>query len=271
MLSSFPANRREANGRSHVIVAWLRGSRGELPHDELDANDPALDGLGAGLLLPRRASGRNHRLHVARGRRRQGLSRRVRQGEARHQGQRAAPVDRRSRGAHARREEQSPPRRHLGLGGDADGRSAIPGNGRAVQAGGNRQGQCPVQGSGRPLVRDDRLFRRLLREYRSPEEEQPADADVVAGPAESGLQGADRDAQRGELRHRLRAGREHPADEGRREGLAVPQGSRQEHRAVHQVRLAAVQGGGDRRVRDRHLVRVQRASSRSWKAIRSSW
>ena len=53
---------------------------------------------------------------------------------------------------------------------------AVPGDGRTVQASGHRQGQCPVQGPGRALVRDDRLFRRLLRQYRSAEEEQPADA-----------------------------------------------------------------------------------------------
>jgi hypothetical protein len=89
-------------------------------------------------------------------------------------------------------------------------------------------------------------FAGFLREYRNPEKEQSADADLLAGSAEPGLQGSDRDAECGELGHRLRAGGEHPADERRREGLAVPEGSRQEHRAVHQVGIATVQGSGDR-------------------------
>ena len=90
------------------------------------------------------------------------------------------------------------------------------------------------------------------------QEAQPAQARVVGRPHQARLQGPGRDAEPGQLGHRLSLGRLDPAADGGGGGLEVPRRARQEHRRVHEVRLQALQGRGGRRAGHRRVVRVRR-------------
>ena len=82
--------------------------------------------------------------------------------------------------------------------------------------------------------------------------------EIVAGPDQAGLQGQDRDAEPGVVGHRLSRRDVVAADDGRAERLEVHGRPAREHRAVHALGQQAVRAGGQRRIPDRHLVRVPR-------------
>ena len=102
---------------------------------------------------------------------------------------------------------------------------------------------------------------RLLQHGRSGEDE-PAQARNVAGPDQAGLQGQDRDAQSGVVRHRL-PGRDGVAADLWRSGwLEIHGRPAREHRAVHAFGQQAVRAGAAT-ANSRSASRSNTAPSRS--------
>ena len=134
------------------------------------------------------------------------------------------------------------------------------GHAAAVRADGPRRDRAAVQGheESAGLVGDGRLGRDGLLQHGRGGEDEPAQARDLAGPDQAGLQGQDRDAEPGVVRHRLPRRDRVAADHGRAERLEVHGRAAREHRAVHALGQQAVRAGGQRRVPDRHLVRVSR-------------
>ena len=83
-------------------------------------------------------------------------------------------------------------------------------------------------------------------------------AEVLEGPHQAGLQGPRDHAEPELLGHRLPRCVELAADVGRGGGLGVHGRAAREHRPLHPFRLQALQDGGCRRDRDRHLLRLPR-------------
>ena len=74
--------------------------------------------------------------------------------------------------------------------------------------------------------------------------EGPAGAEMLGRPDQAGIQGRDPDGQPEQLGHRLHRTGDVRADDGRGQGVRLPQATARQHQPVHQVRLGADQGGG---------------------------
>ena len=82
--------------------------------------------------------------------------------------------------------------------------------------------------------------------------------EIVEGSHQAGLQGQDRDAESGVVGHRLLRRDRVAAAVGRDRRLEIHGRAAREHRAVHAFGQQALRPGRQRRVPDRHLVRIPR-------------
>ena len=146
-----------------------------------------------------------------------------------------------------------------------------------VRAAQPRRDHEPVPRQEEPagLVGHGRLGRDGLLQHRRGAEEGHPQARDLEGPDQAGLQGPDRDAESGVVGHRLlrRHRLAHALGRRQRQGrrLEVHGRAAREHRPVHALGLQALQHGGGRRVRRRHLVRVPRQHATRPRARRSTW
>ena len=108
------------------------------------------------------------------------------------------------------------------------------------------------------VVRHGRLGRHRLLQHGRGGEAGAAQARIVEGPHQAGLQGQDRDAEPGVVRHRLLRRDRLAAAVGRSRRLEIHGRAAREHRPVHAFGQQAVRAGRQRRIPDRHLVRISR-------------
>ena len=172
--------------------------------------------------------------------------------------------DRRDHRQAAGREGQSAGRRRLGPGRDEPRAVRDRGDAAALRARGTRRDPAAIPGQQEPalLVGHGRLGRHRLLQHGRGREDEPAQAGNVAGPDQAGLQGQDRHAQSGLVRHRLPR-RDGVAADLRRAGrLEVHGRAAREHRAIHALRQQALRAGGQRRI-SRSAFRSNIAPTRS--------
>ena len=108
------------------------------------------------------------------------------------------------------------------------------------------------------LDRHGRLSLGAVLQHRGRQEEQRRDADVVAGHHQSRLQGQDRHAASGLVRHRLSHHRGLDAADGREGRLGVHGQAARQHRGLHALGLRALRAGRQGRAHGRHRLRHAR-------------